>query len=80
MIPHINDELQLLVLSTVLGIFENLTTAGASDLIDFLMGFFVDLGGLIFERLYLDYIIDFLSDRFEEAGKKISKIIQSLTK
>ena len=38
---YLNDDLQLLVFSTVLGLIENLTTAGANDLIDFIKGYLI---------------------------------------
>lgn len=49
----------LLIFSTNLGLIESLTTAGASDLIDFLKGFLIGLGILMVERIYANYIIDF---------------------
>lgn len=50
----------LLTFSTNLGLIESLTTAGAADLIDFLKGFLIGLGILMVERIYAEYIIDFV--------------------
>ena len=60
LIKYLKDELLLLVFSTNLGLIESLTTAGASDLIDFLKGFLIGLGILMVERIYANYIIDFV--------------------
>ena len=40
-----------------MGLIENLTTAGADDLIDFLQGYIVGLAMLMIERIYFDYIL-----------------------
>lgn len=65
-IYYVKDYLQLLVFSTEIGLIENLTTAGADDLIDFLKGYFIGLAMLKVERIYFDYILNYLITK----GKK----------
>lgn len=59
---------------------ENLTTAGADDLIDFLMGYIIGLGILKLERIYLDYILDFLITKGKGFLLNLFKFLKNLIK
>ncbi len=66
--------------STVLGLIENLTTAGAADLIDFIKGFLIGLGILMFERIYINYLVNFIVDVVIKLLDKLYKFIKKLFK
>ena len=76
----LNDDLQLLVFSTMLGLIENLTTAGANDLIDFIKGFIIGLAILMFERIYANYIIDYIVMIISKSVKKMIEFAKSIVK
>ncbi len=56
---------------TGFGIVQGITTLAASDFLDFLLGYFLDLAILMLFRVYLD---PFMSDIIEWIGKWLSKL------
>ena len=48
-IYYLKDDLQLLIISTELGLMENLTTAGADNLIEFLQGYIIGIAMIMVE-------------------------------
>ncbi len=56
---------------TGFGIIQGITTLAASDFLDFLLGYFLDLAILMLFRVYID---PFMSDIIEWVGKRLSKV------
>lgn len=64
--------------STEIGLIENLTTAGADDLIDFLKGFIVGLAILMFERIYFSYLLDYVYEKVKSLILEIIKFFKNI--
>lgn len=64
--------------STEIGLIENLTTAGADDLIDFLKGFIVGLAILMFERIYFNYLLDYIYEKVKNLILEIIKFLKNI--
>eukprot|EP00924_Labyrinthula_sp_SR-Ha-C_P006762 maker-scaffold_29-snap-gene-4.0-mRNA-1 protein AED:0.04 eAED:0.07 QI:0/0/0/1/0/0.5/2/0/983 len=62
----VKDSLLQIPLDSSLGVIQGLVTFGASDLIDFILGYFIEFGYMLFDRLYLSPFLDILIETFTE--------------
>ena len=53
-------------ISMTLNVILGLVTFGADDFLDFLNAYFIELGIMMFERMYLGMIIGFLEENLQE--------------
>jgi hypothetical protein len=65
----IQDELMKIPFSATVPVMEGLATFGAEDFKDFILGYVISFGIMMFERAYIkpitDPIIDFIKDKSE---------------
>lgn len=71
-----DEDLLASPLAMVLNVCFGLVTMGADDFLDFLNGFFIELGIMIFERTYFGEIVGFFVDMAGEIGPWIVQAIQ----
>ena len=74
----VHEELYKSALDITGGVVGGLATMGADDLVDFIGGYFVDLGLMIIERAYVNEILEFVFGYMEENIPKWYKGLQKL--
>lgn len=62
----VHEELYKSALDITGGVVSGLCTMGANDLVDFIGGYFVELGIVIIERAYLGEVLNFVFDYMKE--------------
>ncbi len=73
----LQEKLLVSPLSVSIGVVQSLITFGADDFLDFLNGFFIEIGIMMFERPYLSAIVDNLTTYLE---LKVPLVYRSILK
>ena len=64
----------------IFNVIQNMITFGAEDLIDFLNSSFIEQGGTLVEKIYVEAFTNYLRDHWEDYKNKIVKYIRMLLK
>ena len=64
----------------IFNVIQNMITFGAEDLIDFLNSSFIEQGGTLVEKVYVEAFTNYLRDHWEDYKNKIIKYIRMLLK
>ncbi|CAM9092103.1 unnamed protein product, partial [Ectocarpus fasciculatus] len=75
----LKESLLMTPMSTCLSFVEGLVTLGADDLVDFILGFFIDFLITVVERTYIDPHIGDIFDFFTEGFEKFVAFVKRMT-
>ena len=64
----------------IFNVVQNMITFGAEDLIDFLNSSFIEQGGTLIEKVYIEAFTNYLRDHWEDYKNRIVKYIRLLLK
>lgn len=78
-IQMLSDEILVEPINQAVGMVTGVATFGASDFVNFLVGYFVGLMNLLVMRLYLDFFNDWVIGLLESFADKVENLSSSIT-
>ena len=75
----LKDNLLVSPFAQSIGIIQGLVTFGAGDFVEFVLAYFVEYLMMIMSRLYLDFVVNWITESIENAGKNVKKVVSSVS-
>ncbi len=78
LVSKLEDSVLLTLIGLLFSLIQGLITFGSSTVVEFLEGSFIDIGILMIERMYLDYVIGFIEEYLPNFVEKFKSFFNKI--